>query len=201
MKKVVNQKGQSLLELIVAILILGMVLTATVVLIVSSINAGRESRYKLIATSLAREGIEITRNIRDSNWADPMSASWNEGLDTDTTATPVIDDTNPITLNFADNDFTVIQLDSSNNYYLQGATPDPTITNTQYYRLLTITAICRDDASASGDESFPNLNTPADDCGSYSEVGLKVIAEVRWPSSSSNKKVIIEDRLYDWQIL
>lgn len=196
MFRILNQKGQSLLELIVAIMILGMVLTATVVLIVTSINAGRESRYKLIATSLAREGIEITRNIRDSNWADPFSASWNEGLNIDTTATPVIDGINPITLNFADDDFTVIKL--NNSAYLQGSTASGS--NTQFYRLLTFEAICR---ASDGTESFPDpdANSPANDCGADAEVGLRVIAEVRWPSSSSNKKIIIEDRLYDWQIL
>ena len=63
-----HNTGQGLLEAIIAI---GIILTATVAsltLIVSSIEAGRGVRERLIAMNLAREGMEVVHMIRDSNW-------------------------------------------------------------------------------------------------------------------------------------
>jgi Tfp pilus assembly protein PilV len=196
-----NQKGQSLIEMLVALFILVAALTATIVLIVTSINAGRESINKLIGTSLAREGIEVVRNIRDSNWIDPSGSGWDEGLDgANSTAIPKIDGVNPISLNFAENDFTRIKL--YNNQYLQDTTAG---TDTQFYRLLYINPICQNDDNPPIEEIVSKES--GDDCTSfgnstdYSKVGIRIISEVRWPSSDSSHKVIIEDRLYNWQML
>lgn len=60
--------GQGLLEAIIAI---GIILTATVAsltLIVSSIEASHGVRERLIAMNLAREGMEVVHQVRDSNW-------------------------------------------------------------------------------------------------------------------------------------
>lgn len=196
-----NQKGQSLIEMMVALFILVAALTATIVLIVTSINAGRESINRLIATSLAREGIEVVRNIRDSNWIDPNDPGWDDGLASDNTAIPKIDGVNPISLNFGENDFTVIKL--SNNQYLQGSAA--TGTDTQFYRLLYINPICHDNNSPP-DEKIADKES-VDSCGSGdyngydNKVGIRIISEVRWPSSDSSHKVIIENRLYNWQML
>ena len=73
-----KNKGQSLLELIVAIGIILACTIATLTLVITSIQAGRKGSDKIIATNLAREGIEIVRNIRDSNWL--SGNSWNERL-------------------------------------------------------------------------------------------------------------------------
>ncbi len=195
-----NQKGQSLIEMMVALFILVAALTATIVLIVTSINAGRQSINKLIATSLAREGIEVVRNIRDSNWIDPNDSApdWDDGLvDTTSTAIPVIDGSGVIALNFDVNDFTVIKL--SDNQYVQDTTAG---TDTQFYRLLYINPICHDDAET---EKIADKES-TDSCGSGdyngydNKVGIRVISEVRWPSPDG-RKVIIEDRLYNWQVL
>ena len=200
MLRIPNQKGQSLLELLVALSILVVALTATIVLIVTSINAGREARNKLVATSLAREGIEIVRNIRDSNWIDTTDPSWDDGLIGDNTAIPVIDGVNSITLDFSENNFTPIKLDG--NAYLQGSTAPGT--DTQFYRLLYLNPICYDDSDPVNEGIVPKEtdNDCATEFGAnYSKVGVRVISEVRWPTADSNKKVIIEDRLYDWQVL
>jgi len=206
--KISNQKGQSLLELLVALFILVSALAATVVLIVTSINAGREGRNRLIATNLAREGIELVRNIRDSNWSDPNSIQWNDGLTfdngstNDTTAVPIIDSdhSSPLFIDFSADGITDDQwtrIRQTGVQYLQYQDGG----NSAFYRILRLTAICRKDDG--GSEALPVKNSfTGNDCDAgYSEVGVRVISEVCWPSSGSNKKVIIEDRLYDWQIL
>ncbi len=195
-----NQQGQSLLELLIALFILVSTLTATIALIVTSINAGRESRNKLIGTSLAREGIELVRNIRDSNWLDDTGPVWDEGLNDgagdDTTAIPVIDGTSAFGLDFSKNDFTAITYDSATDAYYQGdAAPGA---NSQFYRIMNINAICR---ASNGDETIISANSPSNDCSGDDEVGLRIVSEVRWPSQTSSKKIILEDRLYNWQVL
>ena len=63
-----SQKGQGLMEAVVAV---GVLLTAIVIMIALSIattDFGTRSESKIFATNLAREGIEIARQKRDSNW-------------------------------------------------------------------------------------------------------------------------------------
>jgi len=209
MLKITDQKGQSILEMLVAIFVLVVVLTATIVLIITSINASRHSKNKLIATSLAREGIEIVRNIRDSNWIDPSSPlpSWDDGLFDESvnnysTALPIIDGSNPVSLKFADYDFTAaypdIRIKVESNSYLQG---EGIGADSSFYRLLYINPICHDDSETEQIIDKELNNDCSDLGGTYSKVGIRVISEVRWSSPDAGQKVIIEDRLYNWQVL
>ncbi|MBI3572889.1 MAG: hypothetical protein HY092_01675 [Candidatus Kerfeldbacteria bacterium] len=84
-----TKSGQSLLETIIAI---GVIMSATIAatsLIVSTITAGQASQEKIEAANFAREGIEVIRGIRDSNWlkidhnqldSSGSSYLWNTGL-------------------------------------------------------------------------------------------------------------------------
>lgn len=63
-----SRPSQTLLE---AILAIGIIMTATIgatTLVVSTITSGRTSQDKIIAANLAREGLEVVRGTRDSNW-------------------------------------------------------------------------------------------------------------------------------------
>jgi type II secretory pathway pseudopilin PulG len=207
-----NQKGQTLLELLVALFILVLVLTATVALIVSSINAGRESRNRLIAANLAREGIEIVRNIRDSNWIDPGVATppaWDDGLVGNNPAIPfvnVVTATTPTMLYFNPDPQYQTQVKLYSDSYVQGMnTPG---TGTQFYRLIYLNPICQDNATPDPGERVVDEgdNFTCGQAGTYvvgftNKVGIRVIVEVHWPDASSSKKVIVEDRLYNWQVL
>lgn len=62
------QSGQTLIETIVAILVLTTALTTGLALIISSVSSSTTSQNQLIATSLAKEGIEAVRKMRDTNW-------------------------------------------------------------------------------------------------------------------------------------
>lgn len=204
-----NKQGQTLMEVIFAMFILVTALVGVIVLIVTSINASRQARNKLIGTNLAREAIEHIRDIRDSNWIDPTGGIvWDEGLfDTDasptTTAGLVFDLVNPVTLDFSVDAFsdTNAEVLLLNNFYTQGVGSG---TSSSFYRLIYVNNICRDPAT--GNENIEDKDN-IDACGvaahaSYAnKVGIRVIAEIRWPSSSSSRNVKIEDRLYNWQQL
>ncbi|MFA6098832.1 MAG: hypothetical protein WCV50_03590 [Patescibacteria group bacterium] len=202
MKIIFNKKGQSLLEVIIAVSVLLISLTATIVLVVTSINAGRDSRNKLIGSSLAREGIEIVRNIRDSNWSDPSHPAWDSGLvsGNDNMAQPVIDGTSNITLDFSITAPTNLKYSDALDQFLQGSSASGS--RTEFFRILYLNPICRLDTD--GDEKIP-VKTSTDDCTAfglgYAKVGVRIISEVHWPDASSSKKIIIEDRLYNWLAL
>jgi type II secretory pathway pseudopilin PulG len=63
-----NQKGFTLIEITVAFFVLAMGVMAVFTLINRNVAVANLTKNELIASHLAQEGIEITRNIRDSDW-------------------------------------------------------------------------------------------------------------------------------------
>ncbi len=225
-----NQDGQTLLELLIALVILITALVGTVALIVNSISASRESRNRLIATSLAREAIEMARATRDSNWVTSLekicsggtnagavcigdsecsgggsclSESWDTGLVGSNPAIPVLDGVNPYQFDFSPADFSdaLARIHRVGDLYQQGAGVGGA--GSEFYRLIYINPICHD----ATDNEFIVGQASADTCGNGSAsaypttVGYRIIAEVRWPSQNASHNVRVEDRLYNWQTL
>lgn len=63
-----NNKGQGLIEVLVSIALIITGILGALTLATYSIRAGTESRERVQAALLAQEGIEIVKNIRDTNW-------------------------------------------------------------------------------------------------------------------------------------
>ncbi len=63
-----NQQGQTLVETVVAIFIMVMGVTSALGLAIYSLNASTSISKQIIAVGLAREGIEVLKNMRDTNW-------------------------------------------------------------------------------------------------------------------------------------
>ncbi len=77
------KKGFTLLEVIIAISVLTVGIGGSFSLIQQTLILASQTQYKLIAAYLAQEGIEIVRNIRDSNWLEQRTnyaISWDSGL-------------------------------------------------------------------------------------------------------------------------
>lgn len=66
--KNINQQGQTLIETLVAALVLVMGISAAVGLAIYGLQATSGVTKQLVAIGLAREGVEAVKNIRDSNW-------------------------------------------------------------------------------------------------------------------------------------
>ncbi len=60
--------GFTLIETIMAIVIIALVIAATAQLTASSLRMGKTTMEHFQSLHLAEEGLEIVRNIRDSNW-------------------------------------------------------------------------------------------------------------------------------------
>lgn len=71
-------KGQSLLETVIAVGIILAGIVPLVALTTMTAKAGRSALETTIASQLAREGIEVVRNKRDSNWKQDLE--WDNGL-------------------------------------------------------------------------------------------------------------------------
>lgn len=63
-----NQKGFTLVEALVALVILSTALVPVLYFSNQSVNIAFIIRDDLIGANLAQEGIEVIRNIRDTNW-------------------------------------------------------------------------------------------------------------------------------------
>ena len=78
------RSGFTLLEVIAAIFLITVGIIGSYSLITQTISSSTFSKDKLIAAYLAQEGIEIVRNIRDTNWLERISLDpanlWDEGL-------------------------------------------------------------------------------------------------------------------------
>jgi len=80
-EKIKNKKGFTLVEVLVALFILFTVISATTALVNSALGTIQNSKAKFVASGLAQEGMEIVRNIRDSNWLKyDQGVLWNQGL-------------------------------------------------------------------------------------------------------------------------
>ncbi len=62
------QKGQTLIEVLVALGIAVVVLTAMGTAVISALNNAQFSKSQNLATHYAVEGMEVMRRIRDSDW-------------------------------------------------------------------------------------------------------------------------------------
>lgn len=63
-----NQQGQTLIETIVAAFILSMGIGAALGLANYALSVSTNIRNQTIAMGLAREGVEVVKNVRDTNW-------------------------------------------------------------------------------------------------------------------------------------
>jgi len=69
------QRGQSLLELLIAMAIFVLTVSAIAFLILDSFVAYRAGREETVAAFLAEEGLAAARSIRDNNWDDLTDGS------------------------------------------------------------------------------------------------------------------------------
>jgi len=74
------KKGFTLIEIIVAVSVMTIGIVGIYALVPKVVSVTGANINKFIASQLAREGIEIVRNIRDTNWLE--DAGFNEGLTT-----------------------------------------------------------------------------------------------------------------------
>ncbi len=210
--------GQTLLETVLAAGVIIAAVVGSTTVIISTTSVGRVSQSQIEAVNFAREGIEVVRGIRDSNWlkrdqnvadgAAPVT-SWDD--DGTTTGYQAMSPTPPYIATYqsgsnswllrrcaaatcTDTETTIYQSGppAQPNYFTQNST---TCTNpcraTKYHRVITITKV-------SNELTTPNIGTLE-----Y----LDVVVEVFWRERTGkdvkyagfNRRLTAEERLYDWR--
>lgn len=211
-----TNSGQSLLEAILAIFIVLMGLTGIITLAWWNLVGGQESESRIIAANLAREGIEVVRAIKDSNWLtcenwddEQNCTTWDYSDDSDFandlearinndyTAIAVFNpESNQWHLDFTPNDFshagTQMYLDKNNGYYLQDSTPPASGNPVSYYRLLWLDEICENGEIAESGFACESL------VGNPPKIGIRVKCQVNWDEHGRSHILLTEDWIYNW---
>ena len=175
-------KGFTLMEAIVAIFLLTVGIIGVSILITNTISSTRISTDKLIASYLAQEGIEIVRNIRDTNWLEG-AASWDDGIsvgdyEADYTNTQGFYHTcsfNPFTANCEYDNLHPLRIDGGFYNYSGG-------TETKLRRRITIF-------------DKTDLSSPAD--GTIDMFKISVL--VTWQEKGKIHEVEAQENLYNWK--
>ena len=194
--------GQTLLELLVAFTVIAVGLFAAVTLVFSNLNAVQRDSDEVIAVNLAREGVELAKRQRDSNWL--AGKAYDDGMTStaDFTATPrwagVFISGTP-SFDFSANDFMHSNTDivkTPSNVFANVAL-GITGVSTPFQRLLTFSPICFDDANPPGTYSI--LSPPTASLGSMRKLGVRATSHVRWTRKTITRNTTIVADLYDWR--
>jgi len=199
----IDRRGQSFIEAMVAITIIVTSVASALTLVQSSVTATHNGGIQVVAANLAREGLEVVRAARDTNWL--KGNSFQVGL-VDPGGTNR-KDARPI-LNLATGDwtlsFTVIPPDLSNavvydttdGLYVQADAQPSGAASSPYTRVLTLNHLCRD-GSTGVERIVGGVLTCS---GTETLVGLSVDSKVRWRQPGGTyRQLTVTERFYDWR--
>lgn len=189
-------RGQSLIELLIAMVVIIIGLSAASGIIFSNIRVQEISSDRLVASNLAREGIEYVKEIRDSNWL--AGTAFNAGMfsGTDYTAIPIWTNGEYTGLDFGptvitSDTYTLVKLSSNaataNALYAQG--PAYPGTATMFRRLLLLQPICSD----------ATVVVEGASCGALTVIGIRITSTVTWTKRNITRQSQVIDEIYDWK--
>ena len=164
-----NQKGFTLIEILISIFIITIGVVGVFSTIVKYSQMTQEEKDHFEASYLAQEGIEIVKNIRDTNWIEG-AASWKDGLTGCFNGCEA--DWNDEALTLWSSDGRYIYLNSHSGgtgMYEYIATPQTGDIKTIFKRMITI------------------LEIEADQ--------LDIVVDVYW----NDKKVTVRENIFNWK--
>jgi hypothetical protein len=201
-----GRPGQGLLETIVALSVLTTGAVALVSLVISASVSRSFAEGETVAVNLAREGIEVTRSIRDTNWI--TGSAFDLGLygaGSDFTSVPVWDpvanawslaatpNANAITDSGAILYRYTAAGGGAQGSFVQttaGSAPANTVA-TNYRRLVTADEICSD---------YTTVMSSGSTCGgALTKIGRRVRSMVQWTERARTHSITVEERIYDWR--
>ena len=163
--------GFTLLEVLIAAFIITVGIMGVFTVINKSVSQMAASPSHLIAAYLTQEGIEIVRNIRDTNWIEPTSVSWDDGLKVAGDYRADYNDSSLTSFTSFPPGGRGYYLNIDNNgYYSYEVADNPTI----FQRKITIS----------------QGPIPAD--------SLKVFIDVWWTEKGTENHVTAQELLYNW---
>lgn len=178
-----NTNGFSLLSVLIAAMMVSTGSIAAASLVVRADQVAVQAQERFVAVQIAREGLELVRARRDSNWfgrAGDAARTWMDGL----CEQPVF----MLDANMVRTGETVIEV-------------DPASTAAGRLYLIPVTA-------GRGGEWTHQAEVPAKptqyeriislDCARKDEGVVQVTSLVRWAGRPGQPRVILKEELYDW---
>lgn len=135
------KNGFTLIEMIVSVAIISIAILGIFSIITNYSQKTQQEKENIIATYLCQEGIEIVKNIRDTNWVE-SAASWKDGLTTCGSGCEA-DFTNNSLSAWSDSG-RYLYIENSTNLYKYIGTPYTDV-KTQFKRKITITPVGDDE--------------------------------------------------------
>lgn len=208
------------METVIAIGIILFGLLSVLTLSTSSLVVSTVTSNEFLAANFAREGIEMARAQRDTNWLmydTDSTTEWNAGMHAGTNYSAVASfsafETNGSYLDFRPENFgetcpgagsttydcTALWYDPSTNVYIQTTAPTfvpSDYTQSDFSRLVYTYPVCRNDS----DETDEVVLTSGSCAVGYTQVGIDVRSVVQWPGrDQTGATYTLEEYLYDWK--
>lgn len=193
-----RKNGQTMIELLIAFFVISVGLFAAVTLVFSNMNLVERDTDEVVAVNLAREGIELAKEVRDSNWLAGNAFDVGLANGVDYTATPIWEGTllapatgpsfSFVANTLGDADARVITT-TAGLFANANAAASIDGTATKYFRLLTFHPICSDDTTRDSGA----------DCGGMTKIGVRVEAHVQWTRKTGLGDLTLYEDLYDWR--
>jgi len=206
-----NQTGQTIAELLVACFIILIGLAAILTASISILNTVSVSKDIVIATNLAREGLEAARNKRDNNWL--AGAVFDDGLNCNLPAPADCGDKKITTLTINKNQIENLNDDSVllNNCGVAcqlkidatGLYNHTAGNVTKFSRLITLTPICNAATFNPNPptDPFPKIDMNCSNGASiHPKIGIKLESQVGWQQKGNWRVVTLREYLYDWKL-
>lgn len=200
-----KKSGETLLEIMIALGIAAVVLISVFSMLSITISTNVNVENRIIALNLAREGIEVVRNVRDTNWlrfSGSRRENWmcydvmngvcryrvrpNEEYfvvdPADAQPLQKIFGSVPLNINISSSSNENFRLQLYNGLYQHNVSG----TNTDFYRQI----ILREESDDTCD-CTPN-------CQSCEQVRVKAVAKIQWREDKKIRNLELESYLYDF---
>jgi Tfp pilus assembly protein PilV len=197
----IKRKSQSLLETIIAISVLVVGVVSEISLVSAMVVSRTTAEYETVATNLAREGIEVVRNVRDTNWMN--NVAFDTGLFAQTRYCLSFEPTNSdgnhpngwrLGTATLSSTLTVMKYTAGPyiGFYTQvctGETAKWTVVATIYTRTVTTQDICSDGSVKAAGVS----------CTAGTSVGALITSLVNWSERGRPHSITLVEKIYDWR--
>ena len=195
-----NISGQGLVELIVAVAVIQVGLLSVWSLFLINFNAEKEAEMRIVGSNLSREGVELVKNIRDSNWlkVDQGAVDFNDNNRPWTWDKYLEAGTSSVSYDRDD-------LDSPSNdqlyYDSYGFYTNSNVGTaiSPYKRIVSLKPICCKDLD--DDLRCDNTDYSPEDTESLCDfkIGVKVVSKTIWSQSGGSREAVVEDLIYNWR--
>lgn len=193
-----KEKGFGIIELVMTIVIVGVAIVGILTLMTRVTGMIMQSKVNTIALNLAREGIELIRAKRDSNWL--AANAWDQGLysGSDYSAIAYFDTKQlewvlDFTPQNIESDETRLFYDSQNLLYTHINSEDAEKTN--FYRLISLFPICENIQ-----DKTESVKVNGEQCSELEKkIGIHIRSEVLSKQGVKSRTFTIDDKLYNWR--